>query len=56
MTLDRKHKKGSVQKQWLAKLGSERIDKTFDPSLDAQRAIDLYRSKGYDEKWIAKRI
>ena len=43
-------------KQWLAKLGSERIDETFDPSLAAQRAIDLYRSKGFDEKWIAKRI
>lgn len=43
-------------KQWLAKLGSERIDETFDPSITIQRAIDLYRSKGYDEKWIAKRI
>ncbi len=43
-------------KQWLAKLGSERINETFDPSLAAQRAIDLYRAKGYDEKWIAKRI
>ncbi len=43
-------------KQWLAKLGSERIDETFDPSLAAQRVIDLYRTKGYDEKWIAKRI
>ena len=43
-------------KQWLAKLGSERIDETFDPSLTVQRAIDLYRKKGYDEKWIAKRI
>ncbi len=43
-------------KQWLAKLGSERIDETFDPSLAVQRAIDLYRAKGYDEKWILKRI
>ena len=43
-------------KQWLARLGSERIDETFDPSLALQRSIDLYRSKGYDEKWIAKRI
>lgn len=43
-------------KQWLAKLGSERIDETFDPSLAAQRAIDIYRAKGYDEKWIAKRL
>lgn len=43
-------------KLWLAKLGSERIDEVFDPSLAAQRAIDLYRTKGYDEAWIAKRM
>ena len=43
-------------KVWLAKLGSERIDEVFDPSLAAQRAIDIYRAKGYNEKWIAKRI
>ncbi len=43
-------------KQWLAKLGSERIDETFDPSLAVQRSIDNYRIKGYDEKWISDRI
>lgn len=43
-------------KGWLAKLGSERIDETFDPSIALQRAIDLYRVKGYDEAWINKRI
>ena len=43
-------------KQWLAHLGKERIDETFDPSIALQRAIDLYRAKGYDEEWIAKRI
>ncbi len=43
-------------KQWLAKLGSERIDEVFDPSISAQRAIDLYRAKGYDEAWIQKRL
>ena len=43
-------------KQWLAKLGKERIDEVFDPSISAQRAIDLYRSKGYDEAWIQKRL
>ena len=43
-------------KGWLAKLGSERIDEVFDPSLAAQRAIDIYRAKGYDEKWITKRL
>lgn len=43
-------------KGWLAKLGSERIDEVFDPSIAAQRSINLYRSKGYDEKWITKRL
>ena len=43
-------------KVWLAKLGSERIDEIFDPSLAAQRSIDLYRAKGFDEKWIGKRM
>ena len=43
-------------KQWLAKLGSERIDEEIDPSIAAQRAVDIYRAKGYDEKWIAKRL
>lgn len=43
-------------KQWLAKLGKERIDEVFDPSLTVQRAIDIYRAKGYEEDWIIKRI
>ena len=43
-------------KQWLAKLGKERIDEIFDPSIAAQRSMDLYRTKGYDEAWIQKRL
>lgn len=43
-------------KGWLAKLGSERIDEIFDPSIATQRSIDLYRAKGFDEKWITERI
>ena len=43
-------------KQWLARLGKERIDEIYDPSISLQRSIDLYRSKGYDEEWITKRI
>ncbi|MBR3230058.1 MAG: phage antirepressor protein [Bacilli bacterium] len=43
-------------KQWLAHLGSERIDELFDPSISVQRSIDLYRAKGFDEKWITERI
>ena len=43
-------------KGWLAKLGSERVNEIFDPSIGVQRSIDLYRKKGYDKKWIDKRI
>ncbi len=43
-------------KLWLARLGRERIDEVFDPSITVQRAIDIYRAKGYDEEWIIKRI
>lgn len=43
-------------KLWLARLGKERIDEVFEPSITIQRAIDTYRAKGYDEDWIIKRI
>ncbi|MBQ1232592.1 MAG: hypothetical protein IIX86_03580 [Clostridia bacterium] len=43
-------------KQWLARLGKERIDEIFDPSIGINRLIDIYRNKGYDEEWINKRI
>ena len=43
-------------KLWLARLGRERIDEVFDPSITVQRAIDTYRTKGYDEEWIIKRL
>ena len=43
-------------KIWLARLGKERIDEVFDPSIAMQRAVDTYRAKGYDEEWISKRV
>ncbi len=47
-------------KQWLASLGSERIDEINDPELWIQRAkaraIEIWRNKGYSEQWIAKRL
>ena len=49
-------KKAEPMKLWLARLGKERIDEGFDPSITVQRAIDSYRAKGYDEDWIIKRI
>ena len=49
-------KNAEPMKLWLARLGKERIDEVFDPSITVQRAIDTYRAKGYDEDWIIKRI
>lgn len=43
-------------KLWLAKLGNERIDELFNPELAISRAVNYYRSKGYDDKWIKSRM
>ena len=43
-------------KLWLAKLGSERIDETFDPSKAINRAIAVYKARGFDDAWIEKRL
>ena len=43
-------------KQWLAQVGSERIDEIADPEIAIERAICTYRKKGYSEDWITQRI
>lgn len=43
-------------KLWLAQMGKERIDEVFDPELAVNRAIDYYRARGYDDKWIKARL
>lgn len=43
-------------KLWLAKMGNDRIDEVFDPELAVNRAVDYYRAKGYDDKWIKARL
>lgn len=43
-------------KLWLAQMGKERIDEVFDPELAVNRAVDYYRSRGYDDKWIKQRL
>ncbi len=43
-------------KLWLAQVGSERLDEIADPEIAIDRAIELYRKKGYSEKWISQRI
>ena len=43
-------------KQWLAQVGSERINEIADPELAIERAINTYRKKGYPEEWITQRM
>ena len=43
-------------KIWLASLGKERIDEVFDPEIAINRAVNYYRNRGYDDKWIKARL
>lgn len=43
-------------KQWLAMVGSQRLDETADPELAIQRALYAYKKKGYSDKWITQRL
>ena len=43
-------------KDWLAKLGSERIDEMFDPSLIIEQSINCWRMMGYSEQWIRNKL
>ncbi len=43
-------------KKWLARVGFERLQEIQNPELALQRAITLYRAKGYDDDWIDARI
>lgn len=42
-------------KQWLAQVGSERIEEIENPELAQTRMRELYRAKGYSDEWIARR-
>ncbi len=42
-------------KQWLARIGKDRIDEINDPELAMARMKDLYEKKGYSKEWIEKR-
>jgi hypothetical protein len=43
-------------KQWLAKVGQERIEEIQDPELATKRTRALYKAKGYSDAWIEKRM
>ena len=49
-------KKAEPVRQWLAQVGSQRIDQMIDPELTFQMAVEDYRRQGYSEKWINERM
>jgi len=48
-------KRAEPFKQWLAKVGYERVKEIENPELAQQRMKELYRQKGYSDEWIEKR-
>ncbi len=49
-------KKAEPFKQWLARVGQERIEEIQDPEKAIVRAKNTYTAKGYEDDWIAKRM
>ena len=49
-------RKAEPLKLWLAQVGKERIDEAYDPEIAINRALDIYRKKGYSEEWINQRL
>lgn len=48
--------KAEPVKQWLARVGAERIDETIDPQIALDRVRATYLAKGYDKEWIDQRM
>ena len=49
-------KKVEPIKQWLAKVGQERIQELADPSTALDRARDIWQKQGRSAKWIQQRM
>lgn len=43
-------------KQWLARVGYERMKETVDPALSVNRARENWQKLGHSEKWIQQRM
>jgi len=43
-------------KQWLATVGADRLEEIENPELATKRAREIYKSKGYSDDWIEKRM
>ena len=49
-------RKAEPLKQWLADVGSQRIDQMQDPELNFEQAYSDYRRLGYSDRWINQRL
>lgn len=49
-------KKAEPIKQWLAKVGQERVQEMADPSIAIDRARETYKKLGRSDKWIQQRM
>ncbi len=43
-------------KQWLAKVGYERIEESQDPEISIDRAMENYLNLGYSKDWVNQRL
>ena len=43
-------------KQWLAKVGYERIEESQDPEISIDRAMENYLKLGYSKEWVNQRL
>ncbi|MCX6707791.1 MAG: Bro-N domain-containing protein, partial [Candidatus Woesearchaeota archaeon] len=49
-------RKAEPFKLWLAKVGYERVQEIENPELAQKRMKELYKTKGYSDDWIEKRV
>jgi DNA-damage-inducible protein D len=48
--------KAEPLKQWLAQVGTERIEETENPEMGFERIRETYKLKGYSDEWIETRL
>ena len=48
--------KAELFKQWLAKVGYERVEESQDPEKSIERAMENYLKLGYSKAWINQRL
>ncbi len=49
-------RKAEPFKRWLAKVGYDRVQEIENPELAQKRMKELFKSKGYSDDWIEKRV